>query len=495
MSKTRSVFFGVIFSLFLFSVLPFRFGPAESQPFHPHFNRQPGSELRCTTILIGKDASPDGSVLLAHNEDLGNYCAQHYLTVARATHEPGEEVILWSGARLPQVTETNAYIATTIFDIEYLPGDITSGINEYQVAVANNLASQRNAVRPYPRKGRIIWSEFSRLVLERAKTAREAVQLVGDLAQIYKLGLDPGTMFGVTDTAEGWWIEIAQEGQWVASRVPDNGAEMRANAYRIGVVDFDDAENFMYSPDVVSYARMKGWYHEGDGPFNFALVYGDPVVADGTWNTHRQERVEDLLNQYQPHISLQNLMSILRDHYEGTPYDLTNGYELGSPHQTSEYTLCNLTTELGVICQSRSWLPAEIGAVCWRAMSTPCTSVFVPWYMGQLSIPTAYQTGTNHYSIGSAYWAFRKLSEAVDPQYGATIEDVQSRWKNVENKEFAVQPLLEAMALQLYGHDPTAARRLLSAQTNAWALWAVSLAQQLPIAISTAVICTTALPA
>ena len=432
----------------------------------------PGQNLKCTTLLVGRDASMDGSVLLAHNEDLDGFCAQHYLFIPQEEHEPGEMVALWSGAQVPQVPVTYAYSATTIFDIDYVPGDITSGINEYQVAIANNMATQREAVYPCPSEGRIIWTEFTKLALERAKTAKEAVQVIGELAQTYKLGLDSGTMFGVADTLEGWWVEVAQEGQWVAQRIDNNSAQMRANTYRIGVVDFNDPENFLYSSDPVDYAISRGWYNQDEGPFDFAAVYADPEAAVSPSNTMRHQRVEELLEKSLPAITIQDLVNILRDHYEeNTSQD--------SPHQIYRYPVCNLSTQISVVCQSRGWLPADIGAVCWRALLTPCTSVFVPWYFVHQQIPIIYQRGTDKPTPMSAYWTFRELSYAVENSYWENIDMVREAWDGIEVQMFADQSIVEETALNMYENDPTAAKEYLTNYTNEKAIMVQKIATRL----------------
>jgi len=429
-------------------------------------------------MIVGKDASADGSVMLAHNEDLGDYSAQHYIVVPREHHGPGETVTTWFGAVVPQVEETLAYTAAVIFDKGYVPGDITSGINEYQVAVANNLAFQRDEIFPHPNYGRIIWTEFTQFALERARSAREAVQIMGALAQTYKLW-GSGTLFGVTDPYEGWWIEIAQEGQWVAQRVLDDAAEVRANCYRIGEVDFSDPESFMYSDDLVDYAIAKGWYDYSHGPFDFTEVYSPFWSVVSPYNTRRQWRAQEFLDQAIPMVTPRDLMEILRDHYEGTQFDWTLGYLLGSPHYTWEYTLCCAMTEVSTVCQSRSWLPAAIGGVCWRAKATPCTSVFTPWYVGILAVPAQYQTGSQHYTPGSAYWTFRRLSESVDFDYGDRIRPVQDVWDAFEAWEFDLQETVEDVALGLYYNDEAMARWFLTRYSNAVGLFALWKAGQL----------------
>jgi dipeptidase len=119
---------------------------------------------KCSSIIVGKDVTADGSVILAHNEDLSNYSAHHYVYVPRAAHEAAEIVTTFYGAEVPQVLETYAYTGTTIFDISYYPGAVTSGINEYQVAVVNNASYRRNP-EEVNQQGRIIWTELKKFEL------------------------------------------------------------------------------------------------------------------------------------------------------------------------------------------------------------------------------------------------------------------------------------------------------------------------------------------
>ncbi|MDU2065084.1 MAG: C69 family dipeptidase [Sporomusaceae bacterium] len=420
---------------------------------------------RCSSIIIGKQATKDGSTLLAHNEDLTNYCAQHYVYIPHAKHESGDIITTFWGAKIPQVAETYGYSATKIFDKAYSPGDITSGVNEHQVAVANNMSYRRDAPTELPTTGRIIWTELTQLALERAKTAREAVEVIGDLVHTYKLGSDSGAIFAVTDGNEGWWVEVTLEGQWVAQRVPNDSFGVRANIFRIGQIDFANPDNFMYSSDVVDYAKKMGWY-DGKEPFNFAKVYAAPEKLNDPYNTRRQWRAEELLKEQIATITPIDIIRILRDHYEGTPYDLTNGYKKGSPHQTDERTLCSINTEISLVCQSRPWLPSEIGAVTWRAMATPCTSVFTPWYFGNSEIPAAFQTGTNQYSPNSAYWTFRDLSRYADVRYQNVIGNIHRQIDFFEKKEFTAQDDLEKEALQIYGQDKKQAIQFLGNYTN-----------------------------
>ena len=326
LSQVQALWFAILLALFL--------APADAlanpAATDVKLDRPSAVVERCSSIIVGKETTKDGSVLLAHNEDLANYCAHHYVYAPHAKHLPGETVTLFGGTIIPQPAETYGYSATKIFDKAYSPGDITSGVNEHQVAIVNNMSYRRDAPTTLPTEGRIIWTELTQLALERAKTAREAVEIIGDLVHTYKLGGDSGAMFAVTDVNEGWWVEVTLEGQWAAQRVPDNSFGVRANIFRIGEIDFADSENFKYSSDVVSYAQSMGWYKEGE-PFHFAKTYAAPEKLNDPYNTRRQWRAEEMLAQQPRQLTPASIIAVLRDHYEGTPYDLTNGYKKGSP--------------------------------------------------------------------------------------------------------------------------------------------------------------------
>lgn len=272
-------------------------------------------------------------------------------------------------------------------------------------------------------------------------------------------------MFGVADPNEGWFIEITQEGQWVAERVPDDAVGVRANTYRIRIVDFENPERFMFSPDLVKYAEEKGWYSPSEGDFDFQKIYADPERAANPYNERRHWRVETVLGEKTSPITAKDLQDLLRDHYEGTEYDLTEGYVSGSPLETTERTIDRLQTEVSIVFELRTSLPAALGGLSWRAMGTPSTSVYVPWYFGSTDIPEEYRTGTNEPTPNSAYWAFRTLSEKVNANYGKNIEPVEKAWKDFEELHYGYRKDLENLVAAIYEKDPEMAKALLARYT------------------------------
>lgn len=420
------------------------------------FTMSAGLAFGCTTIIVGKNNTADGSVMIAHSEELGD-SPQHLVVVPRKTHAAGEMYVSYSGAKIPQPEVTYAYIASTIFDKEYYPGDFTTGINEYQVSVANNMSWTRGVSEDDAWEvidGGVFWTEFTQLVLERCKTAREGVELMGQLCETYHLSCDPGTMFGIADPNEGWFIEIARDGQWIAQRTPDSGFDMRSNNYRIGAVDLNSPD-ILHSTNLVKYATDKGWYDPKSGPFSFADVYGDPPNQKDEYNNLRNRLVSRMLTDYGK-VSADELISILRSAYEGTEYYLADP-NTGSPFHTDIRTISRTNTEVTSVAQLRSWLPAEVGGVIWWALATSKTSPYVPYYYGATAFPEAYSKGTDTDTAGSAYWAFDDLRKYVDKNYSRTIDTVTKTWAPIETEEFAKQKALEAEALKIYNSQGAAA--------------------------------------
>jgi dipeptidase len=261
--------------------------------------------------------------------------------------------------------------------------------------------------------------------------------------------------------------------------VPDDGAVMHANAFYIDEIDFNDPDDFMWSSDVIGYAQERSWYDPASGePFSWKDAYSRPGSADWGWNAMRVARVQGWLDRRVPHVTKEDLMAIMRDHYEGTEWDYSRGYKV-SPHRTKARTVCVKDTEVSCVTQLRAWMPAEIGALAWISLKTPCSGAFVPWYVGTTRVPKAYTLGTNKKTAGSAWWAFEELMPKVDRHYGATIGTVRERWDAFEARQFARQAAVEAKALELYASDPAAAREYLTRYSNRRAVKAYKAALEL----------------
>lgn len=441
----------------------------------------------CTSIIVGKNRTTDGSVLLAHNEDIDDRCPQILEKVSRKYHRPDDVYKLFSGGSLPQPEVTFAYIASKIYNKNIVPGDYTTGVNEFQVSVANNLAICRgvDANTDLVVHGGLIWSEFTQLALERSRSAREAVALIGDLCESRQLSHDSGTMFAVADPNEGWWIEIARGGQWIAQRVSDDDVVMRANFYQIGVVDLNDSSKILHSSSLVTHALRKGWYDPRiDGPFNFAAVYGHPDFQNVDFNTLRIRMVDQFFHDGSL-VDPAKLFKLLRWTYEDTDIYRCDP-KTGSPFHTENYTIARMETEISSVAQLRHFIPDEIGALMWWSLATPKMSVYIPYYSGTTSIYKPYTNAGNQYSKDSAYWRFRELSMRADKKYAKTIQYISETWQAFETELFLQQAPLESEAIsRLNSRGAAAAQKYLTTYSNGQAAKAFEASLELTKKIKT----------
>jgi dipeptidase len=376
----------------------------------------------CTTILLGRKRSATGHVILAHSEELGRNSAHKVSVVGARQPEPGEPFLLHSSGGLVQPPRTARHLATRIFDKRHYPGDHTSGINEHGVAAANNMAMMCGvpAERMYDVvPGGIIWSEFLQLVLERATTASEGAELVGQLSEAHGLSCDSGTMIAIADPEEAWWVELARDRRWAARRVGDNEVSVRANCYRIGACE--------------------------PGGFDFAAALGDPANQQDRYNLDRHDVLEARVAPL-PILGVPELMALLRDVYEGTPLYRTRPD--GSPFRTEVRTIARMNTEAAVVLEPRRGLPPGVAHRMWCCLSTSLTGVFVPFHLGIHRVERHYATASGRYSPDSAYWLFTELAKLVDGRYPACAELVRDTWRRFEAETCPELAVLEARCLE-----------------------------------------------
>ena len=406
----------------------------------------PDDDKGCTTVIVGKLASADGSVLMAHNEDYGANDAMKLVYHPRQTHQPGE-VIHFAFQNISQVPLTYAYTADEMYDPARLgmpPAVFLDGINEWGVSAGSNCITSRIPKLPQDNTKGLGWPEIAQLMMERATTAREAVDLATSLVDQYTFNGFEATSckeltFLIADPNEGWVIDVLRS-HWVAQRVPDDGAIYYANECRIGTT-YD-----LYSSDLVSYAVAQGWYNPQSGPFSFKDAYCGPYLGKPS-NVRRQERAEFLLKDKLGAVTVQDLMAVMRDHYEGT----TN-YVL--PH-TPNSTICNAGTQSTQIYHLRDWLPREIGPVMLITASSPDISIFTPIYAGHAEqTPVEWRTATISFAPDSAWWNFEYIQRTLAPRsplpnaafYAANFPHVRADFDRVEQQQFKVMDNVEQVA-------------------------------------------------
>lgn len=459
-------------------------------------NLEEGQE--CYMILVGKDATADGSILLAHNNDLSGNEASMIEKFPRMQHNPGDVVKFPSGLEIPQATETYGWMVLRIFS-GFAAGDAVA-INEYGVAIAGGVAQggDRNQkgteADPLIEKG--LNGGVRYVALERSKTARECVELMGQLYTEYGVTYPSGV--GVADSKEAWYIEAGGGHQWVAVRVPDDSYIIIANAYRIGEIDINDKENFLTGPNLLDFAKEKGLWDPAKETFNFAKAYGGGRVNENPYYDSRRvwrglqllspglalnadEKDLPIFLKPDEKITVKKLISVLRDTFAGTPYDIYPAEGNGSLERAIAVPPCIHTD----VIQLRSWLPNDIGSILWGALGSPMTTPYIPFYFGISDTPKAYKTASGFYDPSSAFWINLSLQQLVIPYYNHLIGDVLPVWEKFEDDAFTTQEAFEKAAMELYNKDQDVGKNLLTYYSNGLAMTALQKAEDLTAEIKT----------
>jgi dipeptidase len=232
--------------------------------------------LACYAVVVGRAASADGSVLVGHNEENGGQRVLHFHKIPRRQHPPGARVDLQFGGQFDEAPETWAFLWSENPGLAYSDGYL----NEWGVAIASDgCRSREDGYDALVARGEIrdggIGYMLRRLVAQRAKTAREGMELIGQLVERFGYA-DSGRTYVVADRREAWLVAVVRGRRWVAQRVPDDKVVILPNVYIIGEVDLDDTANFRASPDLVSYAAARGWFEPERERFSFRKAYQSP---------------------------------------------------------------------------------------------------------------------------------------------------------------------------------------------------------------------------
>ena len=436
----------------------------------------------CYSIVAGKKATADGSVLFGHNEDNARKFVAGLWKVERMTHARDEMVQLQSGTHIPQAETTLGYWWLQMPERDYSDGFL----NEYGVAIATDNCPSRED-NPVLTGGGIGGPVLRRIIAERARTAREGVRLLGSLIERYGYTASGRTMV-ICDANEGWLVAMVNGKHWAAARVPDDKVALIANTYTIRRIDLADTLNYLGSPDLIEYAVKRGWYNPSEGPFDFEKAYADPKVRVNPGNTHRQWSGLRLLSaepvpppEEQPltfavkpkePLTVQHLTAVLRDHYENTPYEPGPGYEAKPAHKRHTSTICSPGTNSSSVFQLRSRMPVETGAVWWLALWQPCSTPYMPLYAGMDMAPEELAFGGDaglscpfcvfSPEFGTAYKVFSDLSAWVDEDYAVRIPALRKQWQSFEKTSFDIQEPLEEYVNGLWGSNRELARDVLS---------------------------------
>ena len=472
--------------------------------------------LGCTSIMVGRLASADGSVFTSHTCD-GNY-RTWLRVVPPATHAEGAMRPVLKGTmktefpddrrgierlgEIPQVPQTFGY-----FDTAY------PCMNERQLAMGESTFEGRKQLKSD--LGLFYVEELQRLALERTSSAREAVLLMGAMAQKYGYK-DIGEALTVADPREAWHMEILGPGQgrlgavWAAVRIPDDHVGVAANLSRISRIDLERSEDYLASDNVFSLAEEMGWWDPESGkPFRFWEVYGGkkPFTAREYWVFRSLapsleldfEKDEELPFSIKPErpVTREELFALLRATYEGSEFDLTQNLLLSEAKTDKKRKASHVNPWLArdqmelfnqlkpgtltfhrpiavmfnayhVVIQLREWLPDAIGGICWFGLDNPAGSPRVPLYAGITDLPADYQVDSQHrFRRDSASWAFRRAIRLAAFHWGKNRVPLEKELASWEKRILGELPTLETRALGLFQTDPEGARALLTDYTTA----------------------------
>lgn len=395
----------------------------------------------CTSILIGKNASINGSVVIGRNEDAKTAWPKHLAFNKHETVTNNHFKSKDNKFEMDLPEEKFAYSSTPEWTDKYGLFE-EDGINEYHVAMSATESAYSNdrvlAADPFDTKKGILEEAMITVVLPYIKTAREGVKRLGEIVEKYGAAEADGILFG--DRDEAWYLEIGSGHHWVAQRIPDDSYAVVANQLAIQEIDFNSSD-FMYSEGIQDFVyENKLW--PKDKPFIFREIFGTHDDSDLHYNTPRvwigqkllspsieqEDQSFDLPFIQKPDkpISIQDAQAVLSNHYQNTPYDLTNKknkdnatFRPISVATTQESHLLELNGE---------------SMTQWLAMGVAAQSVYVPFYPQGTKVPTMYKYGKETYSSNSAYWVFKLASTLVDRDWAKYSSDLSNAQKAANEK-------------------------------------------------------------
>lgn len=448
----------------------------------------------CTNLLVTPGASSDGSSMITYNADSGTLFGSLYHYPA-ADHPPGtmRDIYDWdSGRYLGQIAE-----------VEHTY-NVVGNMNEFSLAIGettygglSDLQEQDAAKIDY---GSIIW-----VTLQRAKTSREAIAVLGELMATYGWASE-GESFSISDPNEVWIMEIIGKGNyelgavWVAQRVPDGYVSGHANQARITTFPLNDPENCIYSPDVISFARARGYYSGADEDFSFSDVY-DPVTFSGAracdarvWSYFSALMGQEWSNQYLDYaqgynltnrmplwvkpaakVELSSVMEAMRNHYESSWLAMTEdvgaafgevpyrwrpmSWTSGGSSYVHERAIATQQTGWNFVAQSRSNVPLPLSGLLWFGVDDSATTVRFPMFSSATSVPASFagqgpQDGVTppmmKFNMQHAFYVFNLVSNWAYSRWNVMYPDVYSAITAKEEKYIKEVAEIDKQALAIY---------------------------------------------
>ncbi len=456
----------------------------------------PVEALACTSLIAGKKATADGSVLVTYAADSHTLYGELYNRPG-GKHAAGEvrKIVEWDTGKylgdIPQVAETY----TTI-----------GNMNEHGLTISESTWGGRAELADTT--GIMDYGSLIYVTLERARTAREAIKVMTDLVKDYGYH-SSGESFSIADSEEAWVMELIGKGGkekgavWVARRIPDDCISGHANHPRIHKFPLNDKENTIYSPDVIDFARKMGYYKGKDEDFSFSLAYGelDATATRGcdgrVWSYFN--RYSDGMDAYLPYVmrgegeafplwvkpnrkvSVNDMKWMMRDHFEGTPMDMTQDigagpyavpyrwrpmtFKVDGKEYLNERAIATQQTGFSFVSQMNSAHPELMRGILWFGVDDANTCVYVPMYNGITSIPHEFAVGNGDLltlSWDAAFWVTSYVANQAYHQYSKMIDDIR---KVQKAEEATLEGEVDKFIAELPSMDAATARQRLNAHS------------------------------
>lgn len=454
----------------------------------------------CTNVIVTKGASADGSCMVSYAADSHSLFGELYF-------KPEKDWKLGDKLRVYD-WDSGQYLGL-IDQVEHTYKTI-GNMNEHQLIIAETTFGGRaeladpNGIMDY---GSLIY-----ITLQRAKTAREAIKFMTDLTKRYGY-FSEGETFSIIDKNEAWIMEMVGKGKkekgsvWVARRIPDGFICSHANQSRITTFPLNDPANCLYAPDVISFARENGWYDGPDSEFSFCDAYcpadfgglrGCEARAwsafnilcngwftfydnDGNLVTKDAYSYLDFAMGYNPEnkmplwvkpskkVTMKNVADVMRDHYEGTPMDMTQDigaggnalpyrwrpmdFEFNGKTYTNERAIATQQTGFWFVGQARCDYPDVVGGILWFGTDDAATSYLTPIYANSNKVPECFKEGNGNllsYSPTSSFWMNNRISNACYKMYNIMAPYVRERIDKFENEQMEKVRQIDNHALDLY---------------------------------------------
>lgn len=436
----------------------------------------PDAADACTNLIAAKGATTDGSVMMTYSADSHNlFGFLHHSPAGKHPKGSVRKIFEWDTNKplgeIPEAEETY---------------NVIGNMNEHQVVIGESTWGGRPELADTTGQAVMDYGSLIYVTLERAKTAREALDIMTDLVAKHGYA-SSGESFTIADKNEVWVLEMIGKGAekgavWIAVRIPDNAISGHANEPRIRKVNLKDKENVRHSKDMISFARKRGYFTGKDEEFSFADVYGehDASTRRGcdarVWSYFR--RFNNDADKYfawcnadsdEPmplyivpdrKVSLAEMQKSMRDHFEGTPYEMTSDvgagpfhspyrwrpmeYEVDGKKYCMERAIATQQTGWSYVSQTRDWLPDPVGGVLWFGTDDTNTCVYMPIYCGVTKVPTELAEGDiNTLDLRSNFWVNNIVANQAYNRYDQMIDDIRKVQGSLEKGFQANRPDVE----------------------------------------------------